>query len=119
MAAKNKVKKPKKTAKKVSKAKTTVSKKPVKAVKAPKLRYKASAVHGKKLKCCVHCQDYEQCDDKGNCCEYCDFLIKGKCNYRRNKEILSADKENIEIGDYRGDDYGIDDYEEYEDMFES
>jgi len=107
--------------KKVKTAKTKTSSKPKTKTRPPKVRYAKQkvAVKGKKLSCCVHCQDYEFCQDRGRCCEYCDFFVKGKCNYRRNKELLSADKEKIEIGDYRGDDYGIDDYEEYEDMFES
>ena len=88
--------------------------------KSAKLKYAKAYVKikGRKVKCCAHCQDYEFCKDRKACCEYCDFFIKGACNYGRKKQLSSADKEKIEIGDYRGDDYGIDDYEAYEDLFE-
>jgi len=118
MAAKGRTKQ-----KKTKEAKKTLSKAKPRGKPEPKkqkVRYAKPTVDakGRKVTCCVHCQDYKFCNDRGACCEYCDFLVKGKCTYRRNKEVLTADKEKIEIGDYRGDDYGIDDYEEYEEMFE-
>ena len=115
MAAKNKTKK-----KPIKRARPPSPAKKPKTAGKPKVRYEKVKLKpgAKKLKCCHHCQDYEFCNDRGTCCEYCDFLVKGKCTHGRKRELLSADKENIEIGDYRGDDYGIDDYEAYEDLYE-
>ena len=118
MAAKTKGKKDaKKTSSRAKKPSTAKAVKPVKQAKAVE-RPRIKAGDRAKTKCCAHCQDYEFCQDKGFCCEYCDFLVKGKCNYGKKRKLSSADKENIEIGDYRGDDYGIDDYEAYEDLYE-
>ena len=72
---------------------------------------------GKKMKCCVHCPDYEYCQDKDVCCNYCDFYLNGKCTYGKKKGIPSLDNE-IQLPDYRGDDYGIDDYEAYESVYD-
>ena len=70
-----------------------------------------------KLKCCVHCPDFEYCKDRGGCCDYCDFFLNGKCTYGKKRGIPSVNQE-IELPDYRGDDYGIDDYEAYEPVYE-
>ncbi|MBD3262110.1 MAG: hypothetical protein GF334_10675 [Candidatus Altiarchaeales archaeon] len=61
-------------------------------------------------KCCKHCQDYKLCKERGECCEYCDYYSKGLCTYQLTKDLP---KHMIEICDYRGDDYGIDDYTAY------
>ena len=66
--------------------------------------------HPKAVKCCSNCQDYENCSEKGNCCEYCDYYWKGYCTYELTKDLLNR---TVELTDYRGDDYGIDDYSEY------
>ncbi|MFH0859970.1 MAG: hypothetical protein V1921_02105 [Candidatus Altiarchaeota archaeon] len=72
-------------------------------------------------RCCAHCQDYKNCDDRKRCCEFCDYCIKKKCIYKKDstsKAMKAAIERKIEadftLSDYRGDDYGIDDYEEYE-----
>ena len=100
-------KKPLKAFKKVAKT----GKKPVvkKAVEA-----KAA---GKKIKCCSNCPDFEYCEEKAECCDYCDFYLNGKCTFGKKKGIPSVNQE-IELPDYRGDDYGIDDYEAYEPVYE-
>jgi hypothetical protein len=71
----------------------------------------------KGLKCCPHCPDFEHCEDKNVCCDYCDFYLNAKCNFGKKKGIPSVD-DNVELPDYRGDDYGIDDYEAYEPVYE-
>ena len=113
---------PKKTAKK--KASTINSKKAVKTSskkKTPSKSTKKQVTIKRKprsLKCCKNCQDYEYCKDKGVCCNYCDFHFKGKCMYEKEKDLLPRGEGKIEITDYRGDDYGIDDYEAYEAFYE-
>jgi len=62
-------------------------------------------------KCCKHCQDYEACDEKGDCCEFCDHYWKGYCAYELTKELLNS---KVELDDYRGDAFAIDDYSEYQ-----
>jgi len=80
---------------------------PKKKVEKPKPKYRPA------IKCCPYCQDYEYCTERNHCCEFCDHYFKGQC---RLEEDLKADfKEGeFEMPDYRGDDYGIDDYSEYE-----
>lgn len=74
----------------------------------------------KAKKCCKHCQDYDKCDEKDGCCEYCDFYLKGLCTYVPHSKKVPATQTilNVETSymfdDFRGDNYGIDDYEEYE-----
>lgn len=66
-------------------------------------------------KCCKNCQDYKYCKSKGKCCHYCDHYSKSKCYFVEHKKLGVGDKpENISFSDYRGDEYGMDDYEEYE-----
>lgn len=99
-----------------------VKKRPVK-IKARKTVKKVSATSpGKKrtgLKCCKHCQDFKYCKDKNGCCEYCDHYNKGKCTYKEdNKRALKIEAEFNKLADYRGDEYGIDEYEAYSEEFE-
>jgi hypothetical protein len=116
--------------KKVKKGKTTP--KPAKKIAAKKavtakpeqkekLKVKGKRVKPPKgckiIKCCSHCPDYEYCDDRGLCCDYCDFYLNGACTHGKKKGIPSLD-EQVELPDYRGDDYGIDDYEAYEPVYE-
>lgn len=67
-------------------------------------------------KCCKHCQDYKNCDQKGKCCDYCNYLVKSKCTYKDRKirktieDVMSG---AIELSNYRGDEYGIDEYDAY------
>jgi len=75
----------------------------------------------KAKKCCKHCQDYKFCKDRGRCCEYCDFYINAHCTYTPKKKgaaysTLTGVETKFELANYRGDDYGIDDYSEYEDV---
>jgi ribosomal protein L19E len=72
----------------------------------------------RRLRCCPHCPDYEYCEDRGECCEYCDYYLNGKCMYGKKTAIPQFEEENIELPDYRGDDFGIDDYEAYESVYE-
>jgi len=69
------------------------------------------------LKCCKHCQDYKYCDDKNGCCEYCDYYQKsGKravCTFDKKK----LSEEIFELGESPNEEYGIDDYTEFEDLF--
>jgi hypothetical protein len=66
-------------------------------------------------KCCKHCQDYKYCKTKGKCCRYCDHYSKGKCYLAEHKKLADENAaKNLSFGDYRGDEYGMDDYEEYE-----
>lgn len=74
----------------------------------------------KAKKCCPHCQDYKQCDDKRGCCEYCDFQVKENCTYSKEKKkkidpgaVLDTST-SYAFDNFRGDNYGIDDYEEYD-----
>jgi hypothetical protein len=103
-----KAKKPKTVKKKVTKK--TASRKSKAPVQKAK---KTAAKRTRRMKCCSHCPDYENCDDRGTCCEYCDYYLKGKCTYgkRKSMPVLNQD---FELPDYRGDDFGIDDYEAYE-----
>ncbi|MFH1056133.1 MAG: hypothetical protein V1744_08580 [Candidatus Altiarchaeota archaeon] len=101
-------------AKKPNARKVPASRKPVKAATKGKRILKVS---GKKIKCCQHCPDFEYCEDKGICCDYCDFYLNGKCTYGKKKGIPSTNQQ-VELPDYRGDDYGIDDYEAYEPVYE-
>jgi hypothetical protein len=70
-----------------------------------------------KIKCCSHCPDFEYCEEKAKCCDYCDFFLNAKCTYGKKKGIPSVNQE-VELPDYRGDDFGIDDYEAYEPVYE-
>ena len=71
-------------------------------------------------KCCARCQDYKNCDEKNGCCEYCDYYVKAKCTYTPDKKkkvsprVVLDDSTSYAFDDFRGDNYGIDDYEEYE-----
>lgn len=67
-------------------------------------------------KCCKNCQDYKNCDDRTKCCDFCDYCVNVKCTYSRVKGKLPGGEiePNLTLPDYRGDDYGIDDYKEYE-----
>jgi hypothetical protein len=114
MATKNKSKVAKKALKKPVQKKQAARKPAEKKAKPVK---KPVVIAGKKLKCCNHCPDFEYCDDKSTCCDYCDFYLNGKCMYGKKKGIPSVNQE-IELPDYRGDDYGIDDYEAYEPVYE-
>jgi len=68
-----------------------------------------------KLKCCRHCPDHKYCKDKNGCCEYCDYLVNNKCIYgKKDKIVVGITSGKIQLSDYRGDDYGIDDYSEYD-----
>jgi hypothetical protein len=68
-------------------------------------------------KCCKHCQDYKYCKSKKKCCQYCDHFKKGKCYLLEHKKQDLAEKSgNLTFTDYRGDEYGMDDYEEYEEQ---
>ncbi len=109
MATKKKTVKP---AKKGQAAKKTLKKPAVKAAK--KARPKAA---GKAVRCCSHCPDFEHCDDKDECCDYCDYYLNAACTWGKKKGIPSVNQE-VELPDYRGDDYGIDDYEAYEPVYE-
>ncbi len=115
MATKKSIKKP---AEKAKGAKSDVKKK---AVKKMTMRAKPAGAkeHAgkKKLKCCSHCPDFTKCDDKGTCCDYCDFYLNARCTFGKKKGIPSLNQQ-IELPDYRGDDYGIDDYDAYEAVYE-
>jgi len=66
-------------------------------------------------KCCKNCQDYKYCKTRGKCCQYCDHYSKGKCYLiEHKKHEVAVKSENLSFTDYRGDEYGMDDYEEYE-----
>jgi len=113
MAAK-KTSKPKKTkpkpkskpkAKKAGKAAKTVKKDSKAAPRGTKAK--------KAVKCCRRCQDYKYCDDRGKCCEYCNYYVNAKC-FHGLKKIVIGSEAKFELADYRGDDYGIDDYQAYE-----
>jgi hypothetical protein len=97
--------------------KVQVQKKP--AAKADKKAAKPVLKPGLivKIKCCSHCPDFEYCDEKAKCCDYCDFFLNAKCTYGKKKGIPSVNQE-VELPDYRGDDFGIDDYEAYEPVYE-
>ena len=116
MAANKTRPKGKKTAKKKAVKKKAVKK--AKALKSPeKAKDKKAEKRVRRRKCCPHCPDHEYCEDRGFCCDYCDFYLNGKCTYGKKKGIPSLDNE-IELPDYRGDDYGIDDYEAYESAYD-
>jgi len=109
--------------------KAAPSKKESKKPKAKKTSMTSKAakpfLKGKKLKpaarggikCCEHCPDFEHCDEKAYCCDYCDFYLNGKCTFGKKKGIPSVNQE-IELPNCRGDDFGIDDYEAYEQIYE-
>jgi hypothetical protein len=106
----------KKTPKSPSKPLKKSPSKPLK--KSPPLKsHKSQKGRKPRMKCCKHCPDYEKCDDRGFCCDYCDFFLNSKCTFGKKKGIPSLDNQ-IELPDYRGDDYGIDDYEAYEPVYE-
>ncbi|MFH1125767.1 MAG: hypothetical protein V1703_01460 [Candidatus Altiarchaeota archaeon] len=66
-------------------------------------------------KCCKGCQDYKYCKIRSKCCHYCDHYRKGKCYLTEHrKQELDTNAKEITFTDYRGDEYGMDDYEEYE-----
>ena len=66
-------------------------------------------------KCCKNCQDYKYCKSRSKCCHYCDHYNRGKCYLaEHNKHSLPDNPRNLSFSDYRGDEYGMDDYEEYE-----
>lgn len=71
-------------------------------------------------KCCKHCQDYKKCDEHGKCCEFCDYNIGKKCIYTKSKKptalsiAIEKSDSKFSLDNFRGDDYGIDDYAEYE-----
>jgi hypothetical protein len=101
-----------KTAKKASgkQVKKVVASKPVK-----------KAVSKSAKRCCQHCQDYKYCKEKDGCCEYCDYYIKNCCTYLQkskhktvNQQVVLDTSTSYAFDDFRGDNYGIDDYEEYE-----
>jgi hypothetical protein len=111
-------KKKKKLVKKKTKKKTTKSKKTTKVKKkVSKKKPVVKIVRKRRIKCCLHCPDFEYCEDREYCCDYCDFYLNGKCIYGKKTTIPSVDDE-IELPDYRGDDFGIDDYEAYESGYE-
>ncbi len=104
-----------KTAKKKELKKTV--KKSVAKKTAAKPKGKSLDKKSKKRKCCPNCPDYEHCDDKSGCCDYCDYCLNGKCTHGKKKGIPSVN-DQIELSNCRGDDYGIDDYEAYESAYE-
>jgi len=108
MAARKRAKGKKPSVKAVKKAVKNVRAKPSKALKR---------VKAKGLKCCSHCPDFSHCDEKSYCCDYCDYYLNAKCTFGKKKGIPSVNQE-IELPDYRGDDFGIDDYEAYEPVYE-
>jgi len=69
------------------------------------------------IKCCHFCPDYAYCLDRAYCCDYCDFYLNGKCTYTKKKKLPAVEGE-IELPGCRGDDFGIDDYEAYEQIYE-
>jgi hypothetical protein len=76
---------------------------------------KTSSPKPRKLKCCHYCQDYKYCKDRKSCCEYCDFLVNNKCIHgKKGKIVVGIAGGKIQLDDYRGDAYGIDDYSAYE-----
>lgn len=106
---------------KTKKAKKKVKKKAVKkkaASKKSKKKHAVKIVRRRRLKCCRHCPDYEYCNDRDVCCEYCDYYLNGKCMYGKKSGLPTVQEGIIELPDYRGDDYGIDDYDAYESMYE-
>ena len=113
-------KKPSKTKAKPASKKKTPSKQPktrktrTRTAKGKEAKIKAPTAS----KCCSHCPDYEYCEDRGECCEYCDYYLNGRCMYGKKTAIPHGEDGNIELPDYRGDDYGIDDYEAYETVYE-
>jgi hypothetical protein len=115
MAAKKKVKGVKGAAKATKKK--SLKKAPMMGKPSLKVKKQTIAIGGKKIKCCSHCPDFEYCEDKGVCCDYCDFYLNGKCTFGKKKGIPSVNQE-VELPSYRGDDYGIDDYEAYEPVYE-
>ncbi|MBU0762946.1 MAG: hypothetical protein KKD39_07955 [Candidatus Altiarchaeota archaeon] len=113
-AAKKTAQRPAKSAKKASKSVSKKSPPKTKPVKKSSITSVKKKTSGKRArKCCIHCPDYSKCDDRGVCCDYCDFFLNTKCTYGKKRGIPSLD-EQIELPDYRGDDYGIDDYDAYE-----
>ena len=76
-------------AKKSSKGKRTKKAKVSKSAKKP-TKSKSSS----QMKCCPHCQDYKNCNEKEVCCEYCDHYFKGRCTY---EEDLRWEQEMKEI----------------------
>lgn len=103
-----------KTASKKAAAKKAPMRKAAGPVKKPK---KLVRPRVKGMKCCRNCPDFRYCDERGYCCDYCDFYLNAKCTFGKKKGIPSVNQE-IELPDYRGDDYGIDDYEAYEPVYE-
>jgi hypothetical protein len=100
----------------VSKSDTKKKKAPIKKTEKKtnrRLKYPKAA------KCCPHCPDHQYCKDKGVCCNYCDFYFKGHCMYEKEKDLITPNGNVImEMSNYRGDDYGIDDYEAYESVYD-
>jgi hypothetical protein len=114
--------KTKKSMKKQSKSatkpkKTASTKKAAEAQKHAKPLKQVMKAPAKGIKCCEHCPDFEYCEDKGVCCDYCDFFLNAKCTFGKKKGIPSMNQ-SVELPDYRGDDFGIDDYEAYEPVYE-
>lgn len=66
-------------------------------------------------KCCKNCQDYRYCRTRSKCCSYCDHYSRGKCYLMEHKKQGGDEAtKDLSFSDYRGDEYGVDDYEEYE-----
>ncbi|MEM1689440.1 MAG: hypothetical protein QXX33_00440 [Candidatus Hadarchaeales archaeon] len=38
-------------------------------------------------RCCPNCYLFEECDQKGECCEECDFFENGRCALK-SRDIL-------------------------------
>ncbi|MBM3308696.1 MAG: hypothetical protein FJY77_00415 [Candidatus Altiarchaeales archaeon] len=68
-------------------------------------------------KCCKYCQDYKYCKKRSKCCQYCDHYSKGKCYYAEHtRQSGKTTPKDLVFSNYRGDEYGMDDYEEYEEQ---
>lgn len=65
-------------------------------------------------KCCKGCQDHKNCKTRGKCCHYCDHYNGGKCYLIEHRRQRIKEAKGLSFSDYRGDEYGMDDYEEYE-----
>ena len=87
------------------------------AKKTKKVSKKELPKKANKLKCCIHCQDFKYCDDKNSCCEYCDYyqisVKKVVCTFDKKK----LSEEAFELGESPNEEYGIDDYTEFEEYF--
>jgi len=66
------------------------------------------------MKCCKHCQEYDDCEEVGECCEKCQFYDNGACTYEKDpwKEGKEADEffedEDDSLpttGDFKGPDF--------------